>query len=299
MQQRLMFIKTKHETLSVRRRCQLLGLNRSTMYYQHKEATESNWLMNLIRDIWLQHPFYGYRKITVVLMIEHQLAVNRKRVLRLMKMAGIQAICPKIKLSQINPDHRKYPYLLRHLSINRVNQVWMTDITYLKLNTRFVYLVALIDVYSRYIVGWNLSFELDTDNCLSALQMALMKGVPDIINSDQGSQLTSESWIMALKERGIQISMDGKGRCKDNIYIERFWRTIKYEAIYLNEYNDYRSLYLGIKDYIEFYNEKRPHQSLKYRTPKTVYMNRSKGAVNQLKEGTKNMSRTFKLDRSN
>lgn len=188
-----------------------------------------------------------------------------------MQVAGIYAIYPKPNTSKANKEHNVYSYLLRDLSINRINLVWMTDITYLKLNGRFVYLVALIDVYSRYIVGWSLSFELDTDNCLQALENALKLNKPDIVNSDQGSQFTSLAWVEVLIANKIQISMDGVGRYMDNIYIERFWRTIKYEAIYLNEYNNYNELYCGIKNYITFYNTKRPHQSLNYKTPHMIY----------------------------
>lgn len=271
MDQRLTFINKDNDQLSIRKQCELLSVYRSVLYYQHKDDEADVWLMNLIRDIWLQCPFYGYRKIKIILKTEHSLEVNSKRVLRLMQIADIQAIYPKPHLSKANLEHRIFPYLLRDIRITRVNQVWMVDITYLKLGTRFIYLVALIDVYSRYIVGWSLSFELDTENCLDALQMALSHGKPEIINSDQGCQLTSNLWIERLIQLGIKISMDGKGRCQDNIYIERFWRTIKYEAIYLNEYNNYQELYLGIKNYIIFYNERRPHQSLKYQTPKIIY----------------------------
>lgn len=229
------------------------------------------WLLNVIRDIWLAHPFYGYRKITIILGRDYGLSINRKKVLRLMQYAGIQALYPKPKLSQRNPEHKIYPYLLKGLLIERADQVWMVDITYLKLKSRFVYLVALIDVHSRYVVGWHLSFELDTDNCLEALRCALKEGTPEIVNSDQGVQFTSEAWISALTQVCIQISMDAKGRCIDNIYIERFWRTIKYEAIYLNEYDDYQALYLGVKNYMDFYNHERPHQSLSYKTPFEIY----------------------------
>lgn len=247
-----------------------MNVNRSLLYYE-STAEEDVWLINTIREIWLAYPFYGYRKITVVLRLEYGLKVNCKCVLRLMRLVGIQAIYPKPKLSKICAENKVYPYLLRELSINRINQVWMTDITYLKLGTRFVYLVALIDVCSRYIIGWNISFMLDTDNCLEALAKALKVGRPEIINSDQGSQFTSDAWIKELLVNSIKISMDGKGRCKDNIYIERFWRTIKYEAIYLNEYSDFATLYHGIKEYIEFYNERRPHQSLDYLRPAEIY----------------------------
>jgi putative transposase len=235
--------------------------------------------MNLIRDIWLAYPFYGYRKITIILRRDYKKEINKKRVLRLMQEAGIQAIYPKPKLSMGNKAHKVYPYLLKDMRITKPNQVWMVDITYLKLNGRFIYLVALIDVYSRYIVGWNLSFDLDTANCLNALEMALKQGKADIVNSDQGTQFTSGDWIDALNDYGIQISMDGKGRCIDNIYIERFWRTIKYEAIFLNDYEDYKALYDGVKNYIKFYLEERPHQALNYRTPKELYFEVKKEKV--------------------
>ncbi len=282
MDQRLTFINKNHAELSIRKQCELLSVHRSVLYYQHKDDEADVWLTNLIRDIWLQCPFYGYRKIKIILKTKHGLEVNNKRVLRLMQLVGIQALYPKPHLSRANLEHRKFPYLLQDIKITRVNQVWMVDITYLKLGTRFVYLVALIDVYSRYIVGWSLSFELDTENCLDALQMALCHGKPEIVNSDQGCQLTSNIWIDRLTQLDIKISMDSKGHCWDNIFIERFWRTIKYEAIYLNEYDNYQELYLGIKNYIAFYNEQRPHQSLQYQTPKTIYTKQFNQELNQI-----------------
>jgi putative transposase len=248
-----------------------LGINRSVLYYKKKDEEDEVWLVNLIRDIWLKRQIYGYRKIKAVLKRKYGLLVNKKRVLRLMRLVGIKAIYPKPNLSKNNAEHKQFPYLLRNVTIMEVNHVWMVDITYLKLGTRFVYLVALIDVYSRYIVGWSLSYELDTENCLDALKLALKTGKPAIINSDQGCQFTSKEWVAALTEIYVRISMDGKGRCSDNIYIERFWRTIKYEAYYLNEYDTFRELYLGIQEYIEFYNNERPHQSLGYETPKMIY----------------------------
>lgn len=255
----------------MRKKCELLGVNRSLLYYEPRQSNSDVWLVNLIRDIWLEHTFYGYRKITAVLRIENGILVNKKCVLRLMREVGIQAIYPKPKLSKNNAEHKIYPYLLRKMIIEKNDHVWMTDITYLKLGSRYVYLVALIDVYSRYIVGWSLSFELDTENCLNALTLALRCGIPFIVNSDQGCQFTSDKWVGAILEQGIKISMDGKGRCKDNIYIERFWRSIKYEAIYLNEYAEFTELYCGVKEYINFYNERRPHQNLGYLRPADVY----------------------------
>ena len=200
------------------------------------------------------------------------LSVNRKRVQRLMRKMGIQALLCKPKTSKGNKYHKKYPYLLSDLTITHNNQVWMVDITYLRLSTGFMYLVALIDVHSRYIVGWSLSNTLETESCLEALESALGGGArPEIINSDQGCQFTSEQWTQTLQEYKITISMTGKGRCHDNIYIERFWKSLKYEEIYLNDYDNVEELESAIKAYIEFYNEHRPHQALDYKTPDEIY----------------------------
>jgi putative transposase len=241
------------------------------LYYAAKENIADVWVANIIRDIWLKHTFYGYRKITIIIRRDYKILVNGKRVLRLMRQLNIQAVYPKPSLSKNNLEHKIYGYLLGGLTIIKVNQVWQVDITYLKLGARFIYLVALIDICSRYIVGWNLSFALDTQNCLEALNIALKLGKPEIINSDQGCQFTSDAWIVTLCKLNIFISMDGKGRCADNIYIERFWRTIKYEAVYLNSYSDFTELYIGISSYIKFYNEERPHQSLGYLRPEDIY----------------------------
>jgi putative transposase len=188
-----------------------------------------------------------------------------------MDVMGIKAIYPEPKTSIKSAENPVYPYLLEKLKIDKPNQVWMVDITYLKLGRRFVYLVAFIDVFSRYIVGWSLGETLSTDNCLKALKSALRKATPEIVNSDQGSQFTSGDWIEQLTKANIKISMNGKGRCIDNIYIERFWRTIKYEAIFLNEYHDFNELKKAIKKYIHFYNFERYHQRLNYQTPSDVY----------------------------
>lgn len=248
-----------------------MGVNRSILYYAAVDYTEDVRLANTIRDIWLRHTFYGYRKITVILRTDYKLLVNGKRVLRLMRQLNIQAVYPKPQLSKNVLGHKKYEYLLKGIMIIKVNQAWQVDITYLKLGTRFIYLVALIDIYSRYIVGWSLSFELDTQNCLNALNIALKAGKPEIINSDLGCQFTSEEWRGVLLELNILISVDGKGRWADNIYIERFWRSVKYEAMYLNSYTNFTELYVGTGGYIKFYNEERPHQSLGYLRPKDIY----------------------------
>ncbi len=258
----------------MRRQCELLGLNRSTVYYKAvSSAIEEVDMMNMIRDVWERYPFYGYRRTTKQLR-SMGIKINRKRVQRLMKKAGIQAIYPGPNTSKRNKLHAKHPYLLRNLEISRPNQVLMVDITYLRMPEGFVYLVALIDVYSRYVVGWSLSNTLETTSCIDALKSALIIAKPEIINSDQGAQFTSDEWINFLVENDIKISMTGKGRCLDNVYIERFWRSLKREEFYLHEYNSVKELKKRIGAYIEFYNQKRWHQSLDYKTPADVYFGR-------------------------
>jgi putative transposase len=226
--------------------------------------------MNEIHEIWMKTPFYGYRRITAELR-NLGYAINRKRVQRLMNQMKIRALYPKPKTSRANQQHEKYPYLLTDLEINRPDQVWATDITYIPMDRGFLYLVALIDLYSRYIVAWNLSNSLETEFCLSMLESALTKGKPDILNSDQGCQFTSERWTDQLHTNGIRISMDGKGRCMDNIYIERFWRSLKQEEIYLNPPDTVSQARQNIHDYMQFYNHRRFHQALKYQTPAALY----------------------------
>jgi putative transposase len=255
----------------LRRRCELLGINRSTLYYVDKPLGLSDvTLLNAIRDVWLQYPFYGYRRITKELSSKG-LVVNRKRVQRLMRLGGIRAIYPGPNTSKRNREHATHPYLLRDISINRVNQARMVDITYLRMPKGFMYLVALIDVHSRYVVGWSLSNTLETSRCIDALKAGLLMTRPEIINSDQGCQFTSGEWVNYLNGEKIKISMTGKGRCLDNIYIERFWRSFKQEAFYLNEYTSVKELKKAINAYIEFYNHKRWHQSLDYKTPAEVF----------------------------
>lgn len=260
--------------LSMRRQCELLSMNRSSLYYiSRPRPIDEVTLMNLIRDTWLKYPFYGYRRITKVLN-RQGVVVNRKRTHRLMQVMGIQALPRAPKTSKGNKQHKKYPYLLGDLQIKDCNHAWMVDITYLRLGKGFMYLTALIDVHSRYIVGWSLGNTLDTEVCIDALNDALKTStaLPEIINSDQGCQFTSELWVNALLDKGISISMTGKGRCLDNIYIERFWRSLKYEDIYLNDYTTVAELETAITNYIEFYNNERPHQSLDYKTPAEIYL---------------------------
>lgn len=257
--------------LSTRRRCELFDVNRSTLYYEEKlPGIDDVSLLNEIRDVWCRYPFYGYRRIAKELRSQG-FKINRKRVQRLMAEGGIQAIHPGPNTSRRNKLHAIHPYLLRNLAINHANQVWMIDITYLRIGKGFMYLVALIDVYSRYVVAWSLSNTLETAFCIEALKNALKMAKPEIVNSDQGCQFTSDDWINCLKENGIAISMTGKGRCLDNIYIERFWRSFKREEFYLNDYANVNELKKAIQAYIEFYNRKRWHQSLDYKAPAEVY----------------------------
>lgn len=254
------------------------------MYYQEKQLDiDDIELLNLIREIWEQYPFYGYRRITKELQAK-DLVINRKRVQRLMSVGGIQAIYPGPNTSRRNKLHAIHPYLLRKANITTPNQAWMVDITYLRMLSGFMYLVALIDVYSRYIVGWSLSNMLETDFCIEALKQGLDYATPDIINSDQGCQFTSENWVNFLKEHDIQVSMTGKGRCTDNIYIERFWRSFKREEFYINDYESVKDLRNAISNYIEFYNNKRWHQSLDYKTPASLYFKREREACGYVDE---------------
>ena len=239
----------------------MLCVERSGLYYKPRPKIEDTVMMNRIYDIWYQTPSYGYRRVTKVLRREGML-VNRKRVSRLMGDMGLRAIFPGPKTSVKDSSHRVYDYLLNELIINRPNQVWQVDITYIRTRKGFAYLAALIDVYSRYIVGWSLSNTMDTKLCLKAFNSAIKQGNPEIINSDQGSQFTSADWRESLEGKDIKISMTGKGRCIDNVYIERFWRSIKHEKIKLSEFNDIHELENLTADYIQHYNYKRPHQAL-------------------------------------
>lgn len=269
-----MILARNENTLSLEKSCELLGLNRSSVYYKTQELSEENVdLMNLIYELWQEHPFYGYRKLTVILQKKGYI-VNHKRVLRLMKFMGIQAIYSKKKLNNFNDNKIIYPYLLNDVTINKPNQVWSTDLTYLRMEQGFMYLIAIIDLFSRYVISWKLLNTMEAVDCVDSLKEALSINIPDIFNTDQGSQFTSNSWISYLLNNNIKISMNGKGRCFDNIYIERLWRTIKYEDFYLNCYQDGWKLEEGLKEFILFYNNERPHQSLNYKTPAEIYFDK-------------------------
>jgi putative transposase len=263
-----------HPDLSVRRQCELLGVNRSGLYYQPVGESEKNlMLMRLMDEQYTRAPFYGSRRITEWLATQGH-AVDRKRISRLMKVMGIEAVYPKPKLSQPGEAHKIYPYLLSGVTVDRVNQVWSTDITYIRMAQGFVYLVAVMDWFSRYVLSWSLSLTLEIDFCLEALNHALRRGRPEIFNSDQGSQFTSEKFTGKLVAKGIAVSMDGRGRCMDNIFIERLWRSLKYEEVYLKDYRTVAEARAGIDRYLRFYNQERLHQSLNYRTPKALYLAR-------------------------
>jgi len=265
-------IEPKHSKLSITRQCQLLSLNRATYYASCHltngvEDSFNIMLMNLIDEEYTRHPFYGTRKM-VVYLGNKGYPVNRKRVQRLMRKMGIQSVAPKPNTSKVRKGHKVYPYLLVGLDINHAHQVWSTDITYIRMAHGFVYLVAIIDLYSRQVLAWEVSVTMEDSFCVSALERALrLFPKPDIFNTDQGAQFTGNSFTGVLKAHGIRISMDGKGRALDNIFIERLWRSVKYEEIYLNEYQDVSHLKQSLKKYFHFYNTERPHQSLEYRTP--------------------------------
>lgn len=257
----------------MRLQCELLGLHRSTAYYEPVAVSaEDLQLMRLLDEQYLKTPFYGSRRMTHWLRTQGYDELNRKRVQRLMRVMGLEGLAPGPSTSKPHPEHVKYPYLLKGLAIERANHVWATDITYIPMARGFCYLVAILDWYSRYVLAYRLSNTLDVAFCLEALEEAAARfGHPEIFNTDQGAQFTSEDFTGALLRRGVQISMDGKGRCLDNIFVERLWRSLKYEEVYLNAYEDVRGARTGITQWISFYNEERPHQSLEYQPPGKVY----------------------------
>lgn len=262
----------KDGSLSVRRQCALLDLPRATFYHSPEPVSDDDLaMMSLIDRCHLKYPFYGSRRIRGWL-IDEGYCVNRKRVQRLMRTMGLEALYPGRNLSKANQAHKVYPYLLRNLLIDRPNQVWSTDITYIPMAKGFVYLVAVIGWYSRRVLSWRLSNTMDTAFCIDALKEAIERnGAPEIFNTDQGSQFTSEDFTGVLKSNDIAISMDGKRRWVDNVFVERLWRSVKYEEVYLHAYDDIRTAKKSLGDYFEFYNTERKHQSLGDQTPDRVY----------------------------
>jgi len=264
-------IEPDNRIISINKQCSLLNLSRSSWYYQPKGISlDQIELMHKIDRIYTKYPFYGSPRITAALHREGE-KVNHKRIERLMKMMGIMAIMPKKNISKPDKSHLIYPYLLKGIKISANNHVWSTDITYIPIHSGFIYLVAIMDWFSRYVISWEISNTLDVYFCLEALDKALRTGKPEIFNSDQGSQFTSLSYTGKLLEHEIKISMDSKGRAYDNIFIERLWRNLKYEDIYLRDYQSVREAVLGIQNYFHFYNFQRPHQALNYATPAEVY----------------------------
>lgn len=259
--------------MSVRRQCQLLGISRSGFYYEACPESEENLsIMRRLDELHLRHPVYGSRKLHHLLELEG-LVLNRKRVVRLLQVMGVEAIYPKGRTSQPGPEHRIYPYLLKDLEINGPDQVWCSDITYIPLQQGFMYLVAVMDWWSRCVLAWEISNTLDSDFCVRVWERALGQGrrVPDISNTDQGAQFTSQAYIEAVESSGALVSMDGQGRWIDNRFIERLWRSLKHEDIYLRDYLDGLELGRGMTRWFSDYNHCRPHQALGYATPGDVY----------------------------
>ncbi|WP_416274634.1 IS3 family transposase [Lamprobacter sp.] len=262
------------DKLSVKRQCELVGVARSTLYARRRErpeAAEDIELCRLLDELYTAHPFYGSRRMVVALG-RRGYVVNRKRIQRLMRQMGLAGMAPGPMTSRPNPEHKVYPYLLRGVAITRPNQVWSSDITYVRLPRGFVYLTTILDWYSRKVLSWRISNTMDAAFCIDALTEALEHyGAPEIFNSDQGSQYTSNAFTDVLKAHGVAISMDGRGRAFDNIFVERLWRTVKYEDIYLRGYSSINELTLGLTDYFQFYNAERPHQALGNLTPDQAY----------------------------
>lgn len=259
--------------MSIVRQAQLLGISRSSIYYEPVADEDDIRIMHAIDEIFTKYPFYGSRRIGYELEKTYELTVNRKHIQRLMRLMGLEAIYPKKYkgLSDPNAQHKKYPYLLANITASFPNHIWGTDITYIRLESGWAYLVALLDWFSRYVIAWQLSPNLEIEFCLENLERALKEGAPLIHNSDQGSHFTSPRYTDLLTAQDIQISMDGRGRCMDNIFTERLWRTVKYENIYLKSYRDMSEARTGLTEYFQFYNHTRPHQSLNNQTPAEVY----------------------------
>jgi putative transposase len=258
--------------VSMRRQCELLGVSRSSLYYEPVEPdAEELALMRRLDELHLEHPSFGSRMMTRTLKAEGT-QVNRKRVQRLMRLMGLESIAPKPNTSKPAPEHPVYPYLLRNLKVSRVNQVWAADITYIPMSRGFLFLVAIIDLFSRRVLAWRLSNTLDTSFCVEALQDALGRyDRPEIFNTDQGSQFTAEEFTGVLLDHDIKISMDGRGRCLDNVFVERLWRSLKYEEVYLYAYETMSAARAGIGRYLDFFNNDRPHSALGYQTPASFY----------------------------
>jgi len=272
LSERKAMVDSSRKEVSIVKQCKLLNISRSSIYYQAKEVPAKDLeMMRLLDNEHMKHPFYGSRRLKDYLF-DQGFKVSRKKVVRLMKVMNIIAIYPKRNTSAPNRAHKVYPYLLRGLTINYPDKVWCTDITYIPMAKGFLYLVAIMDWHSRKVLSWRLSNTMDVHFCIEALEEAIESfGTPEIFNSDQGAQFTSEAFTSVLKENGIKISMDGKGRCMDNIFIERLWRSLKYEEVYLKAYDTVKDAKQQISTWIDFYNTERRHQGLDRSTPDSVY----------------------------
>jgi len=268
-------IEKDNPKISIKLQAELLNLSRSSVYYRPAPISQKDIdLMNLIDKIYTRCPFYGARQIKRVLKRDHKIIASRPHIRRLMKIMGLEAIYPKPNLSKPNIQNPTYPYLLRNLTIDHPNQVWGTDITYIKLSQGFCYLVAIMDWFSRYVIAWEVSSSLDIEFVIRNLKNALKINISEIENSDQGSHFTSLRYTVILLENKVKISMDGRGRCMDNIFTERLWRSVKYENIYIKSYSNIQEARLGLEEYFNIYNNERPHSSLNDRTPAEVYFNK-------------------------
>lgn len=275
-EQKKNLIEKDNPDISIVRQAELLEISRSSIYYEPIVNERDLLIMNSIDKIYTKKPFYGSRRIQDDLSDYHQTYICREHIQRLMRIMGIEAIYPKPKLKTSIPDNqdRKFPYLLKDLKIIRPNQVWGTDITYIKLETGWAYLIAIMDWFSRYAVSWKISRTLQIDFCLEAVDEALEKSIPEILNSDQGSHFTSPLFTGKLLDKNVKISMDGRGRCMDNIFTERLWRSLKYENVYIKSYRNFEEANQGISEYLNFYNTERRHQSLNRQTPASVHFGR-------------------------
>ena len=291
VKQRRAVVRRRRPSLSVVRQCKLLDISRSGLYYQPAGVSDEDLnLMKLIDRQYLATPFYGTRKVAAWLKGEGH-NVNRKHVQRLMQIMGLKAVYRRPRISKPGSGNKIYPYLLTGMEITRPNQVWCADITYIPMAHGFMYLVVIMDWYSRYVLSWRLSNTLDADFCVEALRDTLRTGKPVVFNTDQGSQFTGKAFTEILEQRGIKISMDGKGSYRDNLFIERLWRTVKYEEVYLKAYQSGKDARIGIGDYLRFYNTARPHQALSYRTPGEVFTQvsfekKEKSVIESLPPGT-------------
>lgn len=270
-QEKKLLIDKNHKKLSIARQAELLAVSRSSVYYAPRINPDELRKLSLLDRLYTKYPFYGSRRLRFALDDEYRILIGREQTQRLMRILGIEAIFPKHQTTIPAPGHKIYPYLLRNLPVIRPNQVWSTDITYIPLENGFCYLTVILDWFSRYVLTWELSENMETAFCARALKSALARALPEIHNSDQGSQFTSMEYTGILEASKIQISMDGRGRCLDNIFTERLWRTVKYEDIYLKHYRTIQEAYEGLQNYFPFHNQKRRHQSLNYKTPEMAY----------------------------